>query len=191
MVNKNLILTVDDKPQNLQFLGKLLSNNGYEVAMAQSGAQALTFVKTEFPDLILLDVMMPDMDGYEVCEKLKAGIPTRHIPVIFLTAKSDARDIVKGFEAGGVDYVTKPFHSAELLARIKTHIELKILRGLLPICSHCKKIRDDKGFWNDVDKYFGTHAHLTFTHGICPACMNKLFNECDGYRKRPLPDASE
>ncbi len=72
MVNKSLILTVDDKPQNLQFLGKLLSNNGYEVAMAQSGAQALTFVKSELPDLILLDVMMPEMDGYEACEKLKA-----------------------------------------------------------------------------------------------------------------------
>lgn len=140
MVKKSLILTVDDKPQNLQFLGKLLSNNGYEVAMAQSGDQALAFVKTEF-----------------------AERPTRHIPVIFLTAKSDAQDIVKGFDIGGVDYVTKPFHSAELLARIKTHIELKTLRGLLPICSHCKKIRDDKRFWNDVDSYFETHSHLTFT----------------------------
>jgi len=184
MVNKSLILTVDDKPQNLQFLGKLLSNNGYEVAMAQSGAQALKFVRTEFPDLILLDIMMPEMDGYAACEELKAGRPTRHIPVIFLTAKSDAQDIVKGFEAGGVDYVTKPFHSAELLARIKTHIELKTLRSLLPICSHCKKIRDDKGFWNDVDRYFETHAHPTFTHGTCPACMDKLYKGYDGYKKK-------
>lgn len=191
MVNKSLILIVDDKPQNLQFLGKLLSNNGYEVAMAQSGVQALTFVKTESPDLILLDVMMPEMDGYEVCGKLKAGPPTHHIPVIFLTAKSDAQDIVKGFEAGGVDYVTKPFHSAELLARIKTHIELKTLRGLLPICSHCKKIRDDKGFWNDVDRYFGTHSHLTFTHGICPTCMDKLYKEYDLYKKKKPPASDE
>ncbi len=191
MVNKSLILTVDDKPQNLQFLGKLLSNNGYEVAMAQSGVQALKFVRTEFPDLILLDVMMPEMDGYEVCEELKAGLPARHIPVIFLTAKSDAQDIVKGFEAGGVDYVTKPFHSAELLARIKTHIELKTLRSLLPICSHCKKIRDDKGFWNDVDRYFETYAHLTFTHGTCPACMDKLYKGYDWYKKRTQPASDE
>lgn len=139
MVNKSLILTVDDKPQNLQFLGKLLSNNGYEVAMAQSGVQALKFVRTELPDLILLDIMMPEMDGYKVCEKLKAEPPTRHIPVIFLTARSDAQDIAKGFEAGGVDYVTKPFHSVELLARIKTHIELKTLRSLLPVCLHLSK----------------------------------------------------
>jgi len=139
MVKKSLILTVDDKPQNLQFLGTLLSNNGYEVVMAQSGPQALTFVKSEFPDLILLDVMMPEMDGYEVCEELKAEFPTHNIPVIFLTAKSDAQDILKGFDVGGVDYVTKPFHSAELLARIKTHIELKTLRGRLSMCSHCKK----------------------------------------------------
>ena len=120
MVNKSLILIVDDKPQNLQFLGKLLSNDGYEVAMAQSGVQALTFVKSEFLDLILLDVMMPEMYGYEVCEKLKAEFPTHNIPVIFLTAKSDAQDIVKGFDVGGVDYVTKPFHSAELLADRKS-----------------------------------------------------------------------
>ncbi|WP_035239000.1 response regulator [Desulfobacter vibrioformis] len=191
MVNKSLILTVDDKPQNLQFLGKLLSNNGYEVAMAQSGAQALKFVRTEFPDLILLDIMMPEMDGYEACEELKAGRPTRHIPVIFLTAKSDDQDIVKGFEAGGVDYVTKPFHSAELLARIKTHIELKTLRSLLPICSHCKKIRDDKGFWNDVDRYFETHAHPAFTHGTCPACMDKLYKGYDWYKKKAQPGSDE
>ncbi|WP_321494599.1 response regulator [uncultured Desulfobacter sp.] len=191
MSHKNLILTVDDKPQNLQFLGKLLSNNGYEVAMAQSGAQALKFVTAEFPDLILLDIMMPEMDGYTVCEKLKTELPTRHIPVIFLTAKTDAQDIVKGFEAGGVDYVTKPFHSAELLARIKTHIELKTLRDLLPMCSHCKKIRDDKGFWNDVDRYLEAHSHLTFTHGICPACMDKLYMGYDWYKKRKKPDSDK
>ncbi|MCG8551425.1 MAG: response regulator [Desulfobacterales bacterium] len=191
MVKKSLILTVDDKPQNLQFLGKLLSDNGYEVAMAQSGAQALTFLQSEFPDLILLDVMMPEMDGYKVCETLKVEFPTHNIPVIFLTAKSDAQDIVKGFDVGGVDYVTKPFHSAELLARIKTHIELKTLRGLLPMCSQCKKIRDDGGFWNDVDSYFEAHSHLTFTHGLCPVCMDELYNGYDWYKKRKRSDTHE
>ncbi len=184
MGNKSLVLAVDDKPQNLQFLGKLLSDNGYEVAMAQNGKQALNFVRKDEPDLILLDIMMPEMDGYEVCERLKADFNTRHIPVIFLTAKTDAQDVVKGLEAGGVDYVTKPFSSAELLARIRTHIELKILRGLLPMCSHCKKIRDDKGFWEDVDQYLEAHSHLTFTHGICPNCMDDLYKDYDWYKKR-------
>ncbi len=184
MGDKSLILTVDDKPQNLQFLGKLLSNNGYEVAIAQNGEQALKFARNDIPDLILLDVMMPEMDGYEVCEGLKAILPTRHIPVIFLTAKTDPQDVVKGFDVGGVDYVTKPFHSAELLARIRTHIELKTLRALLPMCSHCKKIRDDQGFWKDVDRYLEAHSHLTFTHGICPECMDKLYKGYDWYKKR-------
>ena len=181
---KSLVLAVDDKPQNLQFLGKLLSDNGYEVALAQSGSQALGFVRKDEPDLILLDIMMPEMDGYDVCRALKGDFSTRHIPVIFLTAKTDAEDVVKGFEAGGVDYVTKPFNSAELLARIKTHIELKILRGLLPMCSKCKKIRDDQGFWKQVDSYIEAHTEVTFTHGICPECMKELYQDTRWYKNR-------
>ncbi|MCD4674915.1 MAG: response regulator [Desulfobacula sp.] len=181
---KSLILAVDDKPQNLQFLGKLLSDNGYEVGMAQNGQQALNFVKKNEPDLILLDIMMPDMDGYEVCEQLKQDFSARHIPIIFLTAKTDSKDIVKGFDVGGVDYVTKPFNSAELLARIKTQIEIKILRGLLPMCSKCKKIRDDKGFWKRVDSYIEENSQITFTHGICPDCLTELYGEKDWFKKR-------
>lgn len=181
---KNLVLAVDDKPQNLQFLGKLLSDNGYEVGLAQSGSQALSFVKKDEPDLILLDIMMPELDGYEVCRALKSDFSSRHIPVIFLTAKTASEDVVKGFDAGGVDYVTKPFNSMELLARIRTHIELKILRGLLPMCSQCKKIRDDKGFWKQVDTYIEDHSEVTFTHGICPDCMKELYKDTSWYRKK-------
>ena len=181
---KTLILAVDDKPQNLQFLGKLLSDKGYEVGMAQNGLQVLSFVRKNEPDLILLDIMMPGMDGYEVCRQLKADFSARHIPVIFLTAKADSEDIVKGFDVGGVDYVIKPFNSSELLARIKTHIELKILRGLLPMCSKCKKIRDDKGFWKQVDSYIEDHSQITFTHGICPDCLTELYGEKDWFKKK-------
>jgi len=181
---KALVLVVDDNPQNLQFLGKLLSDSGYEVGMGQSGHQALTFVKKNEPDLILLDIMMPEMDGYEVCRQLKADFATRHIPIIFLTVKTESADIVKGFDAGGVDYVTKPFNSAELLARIKTHVEIKILWGLLPICSKCKKIRDDEGFWKQVDSYLEEHSGVTFTHGICLDCLTELYGEKDWFRKR-------
>jgi len=181
---KTLILAVDDKPQNLQFLGKLLSDNGYEVGLAESGQQALNFVIKNEPDLILLDIMMPEMDGYDVCKRLKSDFGIRHIPVIFITARADTQDVVKGFEAGGVDYVTKPFNSAELLARIKTHIEMKILRGLLPICSGCKKIRDDQGFWKEVESYIEAHSELTFSHGICPDCAHSLYSDADWYKKR-------
>lgn len=180
---KSLILAVDDNPQNLQFLGKLLSDNGYDVAMSQNGRHALSFIKKGEPDLILLDVMMPDIDGFEVCRSLKADLSTRHIPVIFLTARTSPDDIIKGFDAGGVDYVTKPFNSAELLARIRTHIEIKMLRNLLPMCSKCKKIRDDEGFWKQVDAYIEEHSNVIFTHGICPDCLTELYGEKDWFKK--------
>ena len=181
---KSLVLAVDDKPQNLQFLGKLLSDNGYEVGVAQNGQQALNFVKKNDPDLILLDIMMPDMDGFEVCERLKKDFPVQHSPIIFLTAKTDPKDIVKGFDIGGADYVTKPFNSAELLARIKTHIEIRTLRGLLPMCSKCKKVRDDEGFWEHVDSYIEEHSQITFSHGICPDCLIELYGDKDWFKKR-------
>ncbi len=181
---KPLVLAVDDKPQNLQFLGKLLSDNGYEVGMAQNGQQAINFVKTNEPDLILLDIMMPDIDGYDVCRQLKDDFSARHIPIIFLTAKTDPEDIVKGFDVGGVDYVTKPFNSPELLARIRTQIELKILRGLIPMCSKCKKIRDDDGFWQRVDSYIERNSLITFTHGICPDCLTDLYGDKDWFRQK-------
>ncbi len=181
---KLLILAVDDNPQNLQFLGKLLSDNGYEVGMAQNGQQALNFVKKNDPDLILMDIMMPDMDGYEVCERIKKDFFAKQIPIIFLTALGSAEDIVKGFDVGGVDYVTKPFNPSELLARIKTHIEIRILRGLLPMCSKCKKIRDDEGFWKQVDSYIEEHSQVTFSQGICPDCLIHLYGDKDWFKKK-------
>lgn len=125
------ILIVDDVARNIQILGNILSSNGFQIAYAQSGKQALSIAKMQKFDLILLDIMMPEMDGYEVCEKLKSNKKTSEIPIIFLTAKADMDSIVKGFETGGQDYITKPFNSAELLARVKTHILLKEQKILL------------------------------------------------------------
>lgn len=122
---KTLILIVDDNPRSLQFLGNLLLENGYEPAAALNGENALKFVQKTTPDLILLDVMMPGTDGYEVCEKLKSDDATKDIPIIFLTAKITEEDVIRGFDAGGVDYVAKPFHSAELLSRVRTHVCLR------------------------------------------------------------------
>lgn len=126
--HQSQILVVDDNPQNLQVVGGLLSREGYELAIALSGQEALDYLSSKKTDLILLDIMMPGMDGYEVCRQLQRNPATRDIPVIFLTANSGVDQVAKGFEEGAVDYVTKPFNSTELLARIKTHLELSMTR---------------------------------------------------------------
>lgn len=122
------ILTVDDVPKNVQILGTILKKENYQVSFATSGKQALSIIESEKPDLILLDIMMPEMDGYQVAQILKNNKETKDIPIIFLTAKTETEDIIKGFEVGCVDYVTKPFNTAELLARVRTHLELKKAR---------------------------------------------------------------
>lgn len=118
------ILIVDDLPKNIQVLGKLLTAQNREIAYALSGSEALQLIENNLFDLILLDIMMPEMDGFEVCEILKNNPTTAEIPVIFLTAKTETDHVLKGFELGGQDYITKPFNTAELLARINTHLEL-------------------------------------------------------------------
>ncbi len=169
------ILIVEDNPKNIQFLGNLLMPHGYELGVAQNGIEALTFLEERLPDLILLDVMMPEMDGYQFCQKLKSNLAFSHIPVIFLTAKSQSDDIIKGFEVGGVDYVTKPFIAAELMARIKTQLEIKQLRNLIPICSYCKKVRDDEGLWRELEHYINSHTNTRFSHSICKECAEKYY----------------
>ena len=119
------ILLVDDSVQNLRLLGNMLREKNYQIALAQNGKEGLQLAAKILPDLILLDIMMPELDGYEVCKRLKEDEKTRHIPVIFLTAKTSNNDIVSGFQIGGVDYITKPFNKEELFMRIKTHLELK------------------------------------------------------------------
>ncbi|MEE4355456.1 MAG: response regulator [Desulfococcaceae bacterium] len=124
------VLIVDDNPKNLQVLGTVLKQSGYQIVVAQNGLQALKAVKKIIPDLILLDIMMPEMDGFETCTELKNSPETKDIPIIFLTAKTETEDVVKGFECGAVDYVVKPFNSIELLTRVNTHIELTQQRKL-------------------------------------------------------------
>ncbi|WP_462281841.1 response regulator, partial [Salinivirga cyanobacteriivorans] len=121
---KSKILIVDDLPKNIQLLGTILNEDNYDVEFALNGPDALQWVKNDHFDLIILDIMMPGMDGYEVCTRLKENEKTREIPVIFITAKNDTESTIKGFEVGGIDYITKPFNSQELLSRVKTHIQL-------------------------------------------------------------------
>jgi DNA-binding response OmpR family regulator len=164
--------------------------------LASNGSQALEYAADEPPDLVLLDIMMPDMDGYAVCHELKLDPAMREVPVLFLTARTEPDDISQGFAAGAVDYIAKPFHAAELRARVRTHLELKLqrdelarrtaeleqalsqvktLRGLLPICAWCKKIRNDQGYWDKLESYLSAHTDARFSHSICPDCAARAF----------------
>ena len=119
------ILIVDDTPKNIQVAAGFLQDEGYVLSFATSGTEALKMLKATPFDLVLLDVVMPEMDGYTTCRKIKEEEALRDIPIIFLTVKDDSESIIEGFEAGGVDYITKPFNPYELLARVKTHLALK------------------------------------------------------------------
>jgi DNA-binding response OmpR family regulator len=208
--SESTILIVDDNLQNLKILLGFLNDSGFDIYVAKSGEETLTLVNRFRPDIILLDVMMPGLDGFETCRRLKANNETRQIPVIFMTALNDVESKVEGFEAGGVDFITKPVELQEVLARVTTHLTLrhlqtslqqkndqlqevigqlqernrqlqealdnvKTLRELLPICANCKRIRDDRGYWHQLESYFHTHAEIDFTHGICPDCAQELY----------------
>ncbi|WP_052345155.1 response regulator [Alkaliflexus imshenetskii] len=130
MKNEIQILVVDDNQENLKLVGNFLKEKGYKIALSTDGENALKILNNNRIDLILLDIMMPGMDGFELCAKIKAENDLKNIPVIFLTARTDTDDIVKGFELGGVDYLTKPFRKEELYVRVNNHIQLKLLRDL-------------------------------------------------------------
>jgi CheY-like chemotaxis protein len=187
------ILVVDDTYANIDMLLAILQD--YDVIPAASGEDALSLMAEEQIDLILLDIVMPGMDGFEVCRNLKGNPVTQNIPVIFITAKNDEDVVEEAYETGGVDYVTKPFKPLELLSRIRTQLtqqamikdlqdavnQIETLSGLLPICSHCKKIRDDKGCWNQLERYIQKHSKALFSHGICPDCAEKLYPDFNLY----------
>ncbi|MCP4154685.1 MAG: response regulator [bacterium] len=122
---KPVVFIAEDVPRNLKLLYNILSEENYKIGAAGNGKKALEMITATLPDLILLDVMMPEMDGFEVAEKLQQKNETKQIPIIFLTAKADTENILKGFEAGAVDYITKPYSKQELLARIRTQLEVK------------------------------------------------------------------
>lgn len=224
MTASGTILVVDDTPANIQLLVDALTLEGYQVLQADSGVRALAAVAARPPDLILLDIRMPEMDGFEVYRRLQEQPEIRDIPVVFISATGEGPERLKGLKLGAVDFITKPFRREELLARVHTHLELRRLRvrleeqaeglqrinrqlrteleerrrvekalgeknaelaaaltnvkflsGLLPICAACKKIRDDKGYWSQVECYLEVHSEATFTHGMCPDCMKKWY----------------
>jgi len=169
---KPSILVVDDTPENLHLLVEELSAAGYHVRPANSGAAALKLVDRITPDLIILDIRMPEMDGYEVCRRLKANQTTHDIPVIFLSAIESKPEIVKTFQVGGVDYVQKPFIKEELLARIETHLSLRELHLSLEgkVEQRTEELRQSEARYRDIFKdspiallevdYSGIKAHI-------------------------------
>ena len=130
-IEQPLILICDDTSKNIQVLGTILMDKGYQITVAEDGTECLKMLETVRPDLILLDVMMPYLNGYQTCEKIKNNPLITNIPIIFLSAKNEAEDIVKGLELGAVDYVSKPFNSVELLQRVKTQLEIKKNRDII------------------------------------------------------------
>jgi len=126
---KKTILLVDDVPANIQIANAILKDS-YKVYVATNGAKALELADKVSPDLILLDIMMPEMDGYEVCSRLKSNTQTREIPIIFLTAQTEIEDETKGFQVGAVDYIHKPFSPAVVMARVQTHLTLRGVQQL-------------------------------------------------------------
>lgn len=151
---KALILVVDDNPTNLQVLGALLRREKVVIAVARNGEKALSIAKSRIPDLILLDIMMPGMDGYKVCELLKEDERTAEVPIIFLTARVSEEDIVRGFKIGAVDYVTKPFNHSELISRVNTHLRLKKFKDELT-----RKNKTLERLLNDRNEFLGIAAH--------------------------------
>jgi len=125
------ILVVDDNDHNLELVRKILDYEGYNIYLSDNGIQAIEFLKNKPVDLILLDVMMPGLDGFETCKVLKKQAEIGDIPIIFLTARTELNDIVTGFNLGGVDYISKPFSKEELVARVSNHVQLKLMRDYL------------------------------------------------------------
>lgn len=192
------ILIVDDEIANIHVLMAALKAD-YEIDTACCGEEAISKVKKRMPDLILLDVMMPDMNGFEVCAILKADEAFAHIPVIFQTAMETVEGEMKGLEAGGIDYLTKPVNIKLVRLRVLNHIELlrrsdiirkqrdllvrqkeeleatlarvKRLEGIIPICMHCKAIRSTDDAWHQLEDYISEHSDALFSHGICPDCF--------------------
>ncbi|HZP02889.1 MAG TPA: response regulator transcription factor [Terriglobia bacterium] len=189
------ILIAEDDAASRRLLQASLERWGYEVLTASNGAEAWQALDgPAAPELAILDWMMPEIDGLEICRRVRAGSPSLPTYIILLTARGKREDIVLGLQGGADDYVTKPFDLEELRARLQVGVRIvqlqralairvreledalkrvKQLQGLIPICCYCKKIRDDENYWQQVENYISEHSDAQFSHGICPDCYTK------------------
>ena len=199
------VLIVDDEPDIIKILRKYLENHGLGVLTAQNGREALEILQKSDVRLVITDRIMPEMDGIALCRSIRASDISGYVYIIILTISGSKEDIVNGINAGADDYVTKPFNLEELKVRVDSGLrvlnleqslhekikeeeilvgELKAaldqvqkLSGMLPICATCKKIRDDKGYWNKIETYICEHSEAKFTHGMCPDCAKEYRSE--------------
>jgi CheY-like chemotaxis protein len=187
------ILVAEDDPVPCRVLRTTLEKWGFEVAVATDGAAAWKALEApDAPRLAILDWMMPEMDGVAICRRARARTAAPPVYLILLTARGRREDVVAGLEAGADDYLTKPFNKDELRARLRVGERIvglwdelagrvreleealgrvRRLSGLLPICSYCKKVRDDRNYWNQVEAYVTEHSEARFSHSICPECF--------------------
>jgi CheY-like chemotaxis protein len=190
------LLLADDSSDTRLLLVPMLQQWGYEVVTAADGAAAWQVLQgSDAPELVLLDWTMPKMSGLEVCRKIRAGPKGHSTFIIMVTARVDTEDLVSGFQAGANEYVRKPFDLSELRVRVQAGARtvdlqnklavrvheledalarVKKLQGLLPICAWCKRIRDDRNYWQQVDAYISDHSEAEFSHCVCPDCYEKV-----------------
>ena len=190
------ILIAEDDLVSRRMLEATLQKWGYELVAVTDGLAAWQALQGENPPLLaILDWMMPGMGGVEICRKVREASHPSPVYIILLTARASSEDVVQGLEAGANDYVTKPFNREELRARVQVGMRVvelqanlaarvleleealarvKQLQGLLPICSYCKRIRDDRNYWRQVEAYISEHSGAVFSHGICPECYDKF-----------------
>jgi CheY-like chemotaxis protein len=190
------ILIADDDPHTYSLLKSMLIQWGYDVVLAKNGKEALEILQQDDPPpLAILDRLMPGIDGATLCRKVRENPNARPNYLILLTGMSDQQDIVEGLRAGADDYVTKPFNVDELQARVQIGVRMielqsvlmerveqletalshiKRLQGLLPICSYCKRIRDDQKYWQEIELYISEHSDAEFSHVICPDCNETI-----------------
>ena len=192
------VLIAEDDAVSRCILETLLRKWGYEVTTTLDGEAAWNVLQEpDAPSLAILDIMMPGIDGLGLCRRLRRSPHSMPPYIILLTANHGVREIVKGIEAGADDYLTKPYDCDELRVRVQVGariVELqdklaqrvsqledalehvKQLQGILPICSYCKKIRNDRDYWQSVEGYIAEHSHAEFSHGICPRCYETIVN---------------
>ncbi|MBN1545741.1 MAG: response regulator transcription factor [Syntrophaceae bacterium] len=200
------ILIAEDDAVSRLVLETLLKKWEYDVVSTLDGKQAWERLQLEdSPRLAILDWMMPEMEGVEICRRARENDNTKSKYIILLTAKGSKDDIIAGLEAGADDYLTKPVNSKELLARLKVGIRIlnlqeslaarvrelesanthiKSLQGLLPICSYCKKIRNDNDYWEQMEGYITKHSDAVFSHSICPECYEKYSKQIKAARRK-------
>lgn len=189
------VLVAEDDRISRRTVVSALTRGGNKVVEAEDGVQAWEILQDpNAPRLAILDWMMPGLDGLQLCRDLKGASDGKTRYLILVTSKAERQDVVKGLEAGADDYLVKPFDAEELRARVRVGFrvldlqeklahrvdeleqaicQIKQLQGLLPICSYCKKIRDDGNYWQQVEEYLGQHSEMKFSHGICPMCYEK------------------